>query len=185
VASALDTLKDPEHHPPAISSGKPRARSPGPGGCPRASPGKNSPAALLILWNAQKKNGPLRTEENVSSSVLNVTFDCSDAASVAQFWSEVTRWPCSKQQMPGNTFWVVGAPGGAGPRLVFVNVPEPKTVKNRVHLDLVPDGSQAEELARLESLGAAVIDDRRRVTPGGWVVMADPEGNEFDLEGGE
>jgi predicted enzyme related to lactoylglutathione lyase len=68
---------------------------------------------------------------------------------------------------------------------VFVNVPEPKTVKNRVHLDLLPDGSQAEELARLESLGAAVIDDRRRVTPGGWVVMADPEGNEFDLEGGE
>ena len=121
----------------------------------------------------------------MSSSVLNVTFDCSDAASVAQFWSEVTRWPCSKQQMPGNTFWVVGVPGGAGPRLVFVNGPEPKTVKNRVHLDLVPDGSQAEELARLESLGAAVIDDRRGVTPGGWVVMADPEGNEFDLEGGE
>ena len=121
----------------------------------------------------------------MSSSVLNVTFDCSDAASVAQFWSEVTRWPCSKQQMPGNTFWVVGVPGGAGPRLVFVNVPEPKTVKNRVHLDLVPDGSQAEELARLESLGAAVIDDRRGVTPGGWVVMADPGGNEFDLEGGE
>ena len=104
---------------------------------------------------------------------------------MAQFWSEVTQWPCSKQQMPGNTFWVVGVRGGAGPRLVFVNVPEPKTVKNRVHLDLVPDGSQAEELARLESLGAAVIDDRRRVTPGGWVVMADPEGNEFDLEGGE
>ena len=121
----------------------------------------------------------------MSSSVLNVTFDCSDAASVAQFWSEVTQWPCSKQQMPGNTFWVVGGSGGSGPRLVFVNVPEPKTVKNRVHLDLVPHGSQAEELARLESLGAAVIDDRRGVTPGGWVVMADPEGNEFDLEGGE
>jgi hypothetical protein len=77
----------------------------------------------------------------VSSSVLNVTFDCSDAASVAQFWSEVTRWPCSEQEMPGNAFWVVGVPGGSGPRLVFVNVPEPKTVKNRVHLDLVTDGA--------------------------------------------
>jgi hypothetical protein len=54
-----------------------------------------------------------------------------------------------------------------------------------VHLDLVPDGSQAEELARLAALGARVIDDRRHATPGGWVVLADPEGNEFDLEGGE
>jgi hypothetical protein len=59
---------------------------------------------------------------------------------------------------------------------VFVTVPEPKTVKNRVHLDLVPDGSQAVELARLESLGARVIEDRRQATPGGWVVLADPEG---------
>ena len=121
----------------------------------------------------------------MSSSVLNVTFDCSDAASVAQFWSDVTRWPCSKQQMPGNTFWVVGAPGGPAPRLVFVNVPEPKTVKNASISTWCSTGPQAEELARLESLGAAVIDDRRLVTPGGWVVVADPEGNEFDLEGGE
>jgi predicted enzyme related to lactoylglutathione lyase len=120
----------------------------------------------------------------MSSSILNVTFDCSDAALVARFWTEVTRWPCSKREMPGNPYWVVGAPDGAGPRLVFVTVPEPKTVKNRVHLDLVPDGSQAVELARLESLGARVIDDRRQATPGGWVVLADPEGNEFDLEGG-
>jgi len=120
----------------------------------------------------------------VSSSVLNVTFDCLDAASVAHFWSEVTHWFCEKQEMPGNTFWVVGEPGGTGPRLVFVTVPEPKSVKNRVHLDLVPNGSQAEELARLESLGARVIEDRRQMAPGGWVVMADPEGNEFDLESG-
>jgi len=126
----------------------------------------------------------LKVEESVSSSILNVTFDCSDAASMAQFWSEVTQWSRSKQEMPGNTFWVVSAPGGAGPRLVFVTVPEPKTVKNRVHLDLLPNGSQAEELARIESLGGRVIDDRRQATPGGWVVMADPEGNEFDLEVG-
>jgi predicted enzyme related to lactoylglutathione lyase len=69
--------------------------------------------------------------------------------------------------------------------LVFVNVPEAKRVKNRVHLDIVADGSQTAELARLQALGARVIDDRRDVSPGGWVVLADPEGNEFDLEGGE
>ena len=49
----------------------------------------------------------------------------------------------------------------------------------------VPDGSQAEELARLEALGARVIDDRRHISPGGWVVLVDPEGNEFDLESAE
>ena len=121
----------------------------------------------------------------MSSSILNVTFDCSDAASLAQFWSQALQGSCSKQEMPGNPFWVAGMPGAVGLRLVFVNVPEPKTVKNRVHLDLVPGGSQAEELARIESLGGRVIDDRRQATPGGWVVMADPEGNEFDLESGE
>jgi predicted enzyme related to lactoylglutathione lyase len=122
---------------------------------------------------------------SMSSSILNVTFDCSDAASTAQFWSAVTGWPWSRQDMPGNPFWVVSEPGRVGPRLVFVNVPEAKQVKNRVHLDIVANGSQADELARLEALGARVIDDRRHVSPGGWVVLADPEGNEFDLEGGE
>jgi predicted enzyme related to lactoylglutathione lyase len=120
----------------------------------------------------------------MGSSILNVTFDCADDASVAQFWSAVTEWPWSKHEMPGNPFWVVGDPGRSGPRLVFVNVAEPKSAKNRVHLDLVPDGSQGEELARLQALGARVIDDRRDSTPGGWVVLADPEGNEFDLESG-
>ena len=113
----------------------------------------------------------------MSSSVLNVTFDCSDAASVAQFWSEVTRWPCTKHQMPGNTFWVVGVPGGTGPRLVFVNVPEPKTVKNRVHVDFWADDEEATAL-RIEALGAR----RRWVSedPGDpFVVLADPEDNEF------
>ena len=121
----------------------------------------------------------------MSSSILNVTFDCSDAASMARFWSEVTLWPCSKQEMPGNPYWVVGAPDGVGPQLVVVGVMEGKTVKNRVHLDLVPrDGTQAEEVSRLKSFGALVIDDRRGVEPGGWVVMTDLEGNEFCLEGG-
>jgi len=70
------------------------------------------------------------------------------------------------------------------PRLVFVTVPEKRATKNRVHLDLLPkdSASQEEEVARLVGLGARVVDDRRDSTPGGWVVMADPEGNEFCLE---
>jgi hypothetical protein len=67
----------------------------------------------------------------VSASILNVTFDCSDAASTARFWSEVTTWPCAKVEMPGNPYWVVGLSAEGALRLVFVEVPEEKTVKNR------------------------------------------------------
>lgn len=103
---------------------------------------------------------------------------------MAAFWSEVTGLPCSKQEVPGNPYWLVGTADGSDLRLVFVNVPEEKASKNRLHLDLFPrDGSQANELERIESLGARIVDDRRRVEPGGWVVLEDLEGNEFCLEG--
>jgi hypothetical protein len=108
----------------------------------------------------------------MSSSFLNVAFDCSESESMAGFWSKVTHWPCASRPCPANPYWLVEAPDGVGPRLVFVDVPEGKTIKNRVHLDLMPrDRSQAEEVARIESLGGQVIEDRRRLEPGGWVVM--------------
>lgn len=68
---------------------------------------------------------------------------------------------------------------GRGRRLLFQRVPEAKTVKNRLHLDLHPgDGRREGEVERLEALGASVL--RRVKEPAGeWVVMADPEGNEF------
>jgi Glyoxalase-like domain len=87
--------------------------------------------------------------------------------------------------MPGNPFWLVAGPEHDGVHLVFVEVPEAKTVKNRVHLDLVPEeGSQDDEVVRFEALGARILDDRRSATPGGWVIMADPEDNEFCVEQG-
>jgi hypothetical protein len=74
--------------------------------------------------------------------------------------------------------------GQEGPRLVFVPVAEAKGGKDRVHLDIVAtDCSQVAELDRLLALGASVVDDRRQAEGGGWVVLADPEGNEFCLEG--
>ena len=117
----------------------------------------------------------------MSSLVLNITFDCLDARSVAQFWGTVTGYPNELQHQPGNVYWVVGPPDGSLPRLVFVTVPEKKSTKNRVHLDLLPKdaASQEEEVARLVDVGARVVDDRRDTSPGGWIVMADPEGNEF------
>jgi hypothetical protein len=75
----------------------------------------------------------------------------------------------------------VGTPGEGRPRLYFVKVPEAKTIKNRVHLDVIPaDRTQDEEIARLVGLGASVISDGRPEV--GWVVLADPEGNEFCVE---
>ena len=120
----------------------------------------------------------------MSSLVLNITFDCLDARSVAQFWEAVTGYPIELQHQPGNDYWVVGPPDGSLPRLLFVTVPEKKATKNRVHLDLLPKdaASQEEEVTRLLGLGASVVDDRRDSSPGGWIVMADPEGNEFCIE---
>jgi hypothetical protein len=89
-------------------------------------------------------------------------------------------------EMAGNPFWLVARDGDDGVRMVFVEVPEGKVGKNRVHLDLRPaEGSQEEEVARLAAMGARILDDRRNSAPGGWVVMADPEGNEFCLEQGD
>ena len=65
-------------------------------------------------------------------------------------------------------------------RLLFLQVPEAKTVKNRLHLDLRPvEGSRDTEVARLLGLGAAQVADHRQPDGGGWVTLADPEGNEF------
>ncbi|MGW7051891.1 VOC family protein [Streptomyces sp. NPDC054887] len=71
---------------------------------------------------------------------------------------------------------------GLGRRILFQRVPEPKTVKNRLHIDVHAEpGTRDAEVARLEALGAAVVRQVRE--PGGeWVVMADPEGNEFCVQ---
>jgi catechol 2,3-dioxygenase-like lactoylglutathione lyase family enzyme len=118
----------------------------------------------------------------MTSAILNVTFDCSDSAAIAGFWAAVTGWPLHEEHLdPGHAEYSVGPPSDGDIRLYFVTVPEPKNAKNRVHLDVVPRSiSQAEEIRRLTALGAVVSDSQ---PPGaGWVVMADPEGNEFCLE---
>ena len=123
--------------------------------------------------------------ETMSSFVANVTFDCRDAEAVARFWQSVTGHRIELVPDPGNPYWVLTSANVDFPRLVFVTVPEAKSIKNRMHLDIVPnDRNQPDEVDRLLALGARVVDDRRAVKPGGWVVLADPEGNEFCVEGG-
>jgi predicted enzyme related to lactoylglutathione lyase len=119
----------------------------------------------------------------MSSTVLNITFDCRDTAKVARFWSAVNGWDLRvAYEGPDQVEFSVGPPPTGGVRLYFVPVPEPKTVKNRVHLDVLPAGGQSQEIARLVELGASVANDQP--ADAGWVVMADPEGNEFCVEPG-
>ena len=112
--------------------------------------------------------------------VREIAFDCGDAKRVATFWSQVLEWPLHEED--DGIFWIssTGEPWAPPPVLVFMAVPEPKTVKNRVHIDLNPSGAdQAEELERLLSLGARHVDIGQGDVP--WFVLADVEGNEFCL----
>ena len=117
----------------------------------------------------------------MSCIILNITFDCADPRALARFWGQVTGWPVIEEPSPGYEESAVGETGQGRPRLYFVKVPEGKTVKNRLHLDMMPDDrTQDEEIARLVGLGARVVSDQRPEF--GWVLLADPEGNEFDVE---
>lgn len=111
-------------------------------------------------------------------SVLhNVAIDCTDAYELARFWSEVTGVPLDPDDKPGDEEMQIPLP--EGPALYFNQVPEPKTVKNRVHLCLRPESTRDEEVTRLLALGATLVADRRNPDGTGWAVLADPEGNEF------
>jgi hypothetical protein len=104
-----------------------------------------------------------------------LTFDCADPVAVATFWAAALGYDLVDPD-PAGAF--VADPSGATKGLFFQPVPEPKTAKNRVHLDVRPTGSMQEEVERLTTLGATVF---RRVDVEGsfWTIMLDVEGNEF------
>ncbi len=106
--------------------------------------------------------------------VAHVTFDCADPQRLAEFWSKATDYQIEEQ---GEEMATLSPGEGSQPKLLFIKVPEPRTVKNRVHLDVGVSDVEA-EAARLIGLGAT-----RGETHHGqgfvWAVMADPEGNEF------
>jgi hypothetical protein len=107
--------------------------------------------------------------------IKSIAFDCGDALRLAEFWAAALGSDVDEESTAEKAF--VEAAGWGGPNIWFNAVPEPKTAKNRVHLDLRAPGSISDEVERLRGLGAVVI------TPGdGLVVMADPEGNEFCVE---
>jgi predicted enzyme related to lactoylglutathione lyase len=118
--------------------------------------------------------------------IQHITIDSRRPYALAQFWSAVTGWPISDQDEPDSPEVAIEPPDPALPELLFVTVPESKTAKNRVHLDLVPLArTRDEEVDRLLAAGATLVDDRRVADGRGWVVLADPEGNEFCVERGQ
>ena len=123
----------------------------------------------------------------MTSRFTELVIDCQDPETLAAFWCEVLDFTVidrSEHQVEIGS-WVPTVEavraGQTPPTVVFVQVPERKAVKNRLHLDVSPiDRSTDDEVARLLGLGATRVDvgqgpDRS------WVVMADPEGNEFDV----
>jgi predicted enzyme related to lactoylglutathione lyase len=117
-----------------------------------------------------------REEYAGTGAVAAIVVDAADPAALARFWGEAAGWPLVEQ-----TEWAASlrAPSGTGPFLELIRVPDPKVVKNRLHLDVAPyrGDDHAAEVARLRALGATPADVRQGDVT--WVVLADPEGNEF------
>lgn len=117
----------------------------------------------------------------MTSLISHTSFDSLDAFAASVFWSAVLGFveDPNDPNNPGDEECMIFSAGGVQ-RLLFIEVPDSKQLKNRVHLDLKPAaGTRDLELKRLLELGASVVADRRRTDGSGWVVLADPEGNEF------
>ncbi len=110
----------------------------------------------------------------MASRVYTITFDARDPHLLANFWRQVLGYQLAIDE-PDEV--AIELPDRDElPALLFIRGPEEKAGKNRVHLDLAPDDQDA-EVERLLGLGARRIDIGQRDVP--WVVLADPEGNEF------
>jgi hypothetical protein len=117
----------------------------------------------------------------MTSLISHTTVDCADAYALSRWWQQVLDYVEDPEDpnLPGHVECMIFARDG-GHRVLFIEVPEAKQIKNRIHFDLRPvEGSRDEELARLIDLGAKPVDDLRNPDGSGWVVLADPEGNEF------
>jgi catechol 2,3-dioxygenase-like lactoylglutathione lyase family enzyme len=119
----------------------------------------------------------------MTSSIATTTIDCADAFQLSEWWKQVLGYvdDADDPNEPGHEECLILSEE-TGHRLLFIEVPDAKQVKNRIHLDLRPtDVTRDEEVERLRELGARQLADHRdiRGDGSGWVVLADPEGNEF------
>ena len=118
----------------------------------------------------------------MSTTMLYVTFDCYDPVKLASFWATVFSYDVDARNAAFGEAEITD-PTGLGLPIMFLKVPEGKTVKNRVHLDLALETPMEAEVERLVASGARAVETHQ--DPEGydgpyiWTVMQDPEGNEF------
>ncbi|GAA0980864.1 VOC family protein [Acrocarpospora macrocephala] len=111
--------------------------------------------------------------------IHTVTIDCARPYELAEWWSAAIGWPIV-DSAPEDDEVLLESPQGP-PHVLFIKVPEGKTVKNRTHLDVANNDGRTrdEEVERLLKLGATIHEDHRQPEGPGWVTLLDPEGNEF------
>ncbi|MBA2529488.1 MAG: VOC family protein [Euzebyales bacterium] len=120
----------------------------------------------------------MEDDGGVPSRIAVLAVDAVDPRVVADFWCEVLGWRAVEESDEGIS---IAPPDDTWPTIDVLGVPERKTLKNRLHLDLRADGVSTEaELQRLLELGARRVDVGQ-APDASWVVLADPEGNEFCL----
>jgi predicted enzyme related to lactoylglutathione lyase len=116
----------------------------------------------------------------MTTSLLAIVVDCRDCRSQANWWAAVLDHQVSERN-PNE--YEVSDPSSGGTRLYFMNVPESKTVKNRMHVDIVTNSRLEDEVAKLVAAGASLVEMRQDpptyANPDTLAVMQDPEGNEF------
>ncbi|GAA0345820.1 VOC family protein [Micropruina glycogenica] len=120
-------------------------------------------------------------DDPMTSFVSHTSVDCANAYELSEFWRGVLGYSMvpDDPNEPGHEECLI-LDADTGHSVLFIEVPEPKAVKNRLHFDLRPRaGSRDAEVERVLALGATQVADLRRSDGGGWVVLADPEGNEF------
>lgn len=123
-------------------------------------------------------SGVTKNNDNMTSRIAALAIDAIDPRLVAGFWCAVLDWKVVEEDAG---IISIAPKDGAWPTIDIVPVPESKTLKNRLHLDLRADGVTTErELERLISLGASRVDVGQGQDVS-WVVLGDPEGNEFCL----
>ena len=121
----------------------------------------------------------------MTSFISHTTVDCHNAYELSEWWKKVLGYVDIEgdPNEPGHEECMIVSPE-TGHKVLFIEVPDQKRVKNRIHFDVQPHtGTRDEEVARVVALGATGIDDQRdHHGPGiGWVVLADPDGHLFCL----
>ena len=123
----------------------------------------------------------------MTSRISHTTVDSRNAYAQSAWWAQVLdmKEDPADPNLPGHEECMIFSPDGRQ-RVLFIEVPEGKQIKNRVHFDLRPvDLSRDEEIERVLALGATEFEDHRRPDGSGWMTLTDPEGNEFCILRGD